>query len=311
MFREVLKIDPQLDSAAASNMERNLTSRFSKISKRFANGLGKAMITGGLVGAALGFVSKILNPLKETQEVINRMLSKSDDLVVNAAQFGTTAGKLLKLQSLGKATGLEPAALFMLISKFQNSVAEAKADPSKETSVRNFVDIPDTADAFFEFMQSLRRMNTDAQIIVQKEVFGEKQILKMSEFLNIAKPQQMFDEMGVGASTNYDKPLTHLSNLNSEKNKMAAGAEAWDFIAKAQQIDLEMVKAEANRNLVEMGRENLRIKEYETLKGVDNKLEELKFMGERVLTLLGKVVLYMEKFGPSRVLKGLIFGKGE
>jgi hypothetical protein len=40
------------------------------------------------------------------------------------------------------------------------------------------------AEAFFEFVQSMQNLTDTQKSLVQQEVFGERQILKVSEFLN-------------------------------------------------------------------------------------------------------------------------------
>src|SRR5687767_8200002 len=107
MFSEILKIIPQLDSGDLAKLESSLSGRFTRIAKKFGKGLGSILTGGGIAGLALGLIDKLLNPLKDVQEAIDRSLKDSDDLVTNAKQFDTTAGKLAKLVALGKSTGLE------------------------------------------------------------------------------------------------------------------------------------------------------------------------------------------------------------
>src|SRR4051812_42229231 len=101
MFTEILRIRPQLDNSDMNNMERTLTSRFGRVAKKFSAGLKAAVILGA--GAAL--LEKVLNPLNETREAIDRTLNKSSDLTTSAKQFGSTPGELLRLQGLAGAKG--------------------------------------------------------------------------------------------------------------------------------------------------------------------------------------------------------------
>lgn len=314
MFSEILKIKPQLDSSDANKMEQALTSRFSKISKKFAGGLGKAILGGGIAGLALGLVDKLLNPLKETQETIDRMLSKSDDIVTNAKQFGTTAGKLLKLQSLGAAAGLDPDALYMLMGKFQTSLAEAQADPEKATSVRNFVGRKDTSDAFFEFIQSLQKMEKGQQILVQQEVFGEKQILKMSDFLN-SDFAATLKEMRMRPSEAYTPRLEKAGGLNDRKDTLRAGLDAEDIYRKAGLVNDSMVTQQAARAALEMQRENERIKSYNSLASIEvtsaklvQGIEKATLELTRIATSLTGFNKWAQQFSISRGLRGIMGG---
>lgn len=164
----------------------------------------------------MALIDKLLNPLKEVQEAIDRSLSKGDDLATFAAQFNTTAGRLAKVQALGEASGLDAEGLRMLLVKFQTSLAEAAADKNKDTSVRAFAGRQDTLEAFFEFIQSLQKLNKGDQLRVQSEVFGERQILKASEFLNadFATLGKQFARFDTEKLTRAANKLANFSDLN-------------------------------------------------------------------------------------------------
>src|SRR5690606_31986576 len=123
---EILKIIPKIDAKDLKAMENTLSARFKKIAKGFGKGLASVIKGGGIAGIGLALIDKVLNPLKEVQDAIERTLKANDDVATNAKQFETTAGKLSKLIALGQATGLESEDLYKLISKFQGSVAGFK-----------------------------------------------------------------------------------------------------------------------------------------------------------------------------------------
>ena len=209
-------------------MEKSLTTRFGRIAKKFGKGLVATLTGGGVAGLALGLIDKLLNPLKETQEAIDRVLAQGDDVVTNAKQFNTTAGKLFKLQQLAKSTGLDASQLDLLITKFQTAVAEAEADPNKQSAVRQFVGEKDTAEGFFKFIQSLQRLDKNAQVRAQQEVFGEKQILKMADFLNtdFAKQSAL---IGGRSAEEFTPGLEKLGELNDLKDALAVKRENEDL----------------------------------------------------------------------------------
>lgn len=317
MFSEVLKIKPQLDSSDASKMERNLTQRFGKISKKFAKGLGAALLGGGVTGLALGLIEKLLNPLKETQETIDKMLKQGDDIVTNAKQFGTTAGKLFKLQQLAKSTGLDPDALFMAMNKFQVAVAEAKADPTKQTSVRKFVDKTDTADAFFEFIQGLQvlgKQDKGKELLVQQEVFGEKQILKMADFLQTDFSKQM-GKVGLLDSEAYTPSLEKLGGLNDRKDELAAGNEAIDMVNKASVINAGMIGQQAMQQSLQNQRETERISAYKQLADINRITETALAVLEKgaldlvkILSNSANLSSFASQLSVSRIFRGILGG---
>lgn len=343
MFKEILKIIPKLDDKDLAAMERALQSRFTRIAKNFGKGVMNVFKGGGIAGVALAFIDKLLNPLKETQEAIDRMLKSSDDIATNATQFNTTAGRLFKLVSLAKATGLDQDNLFQLINKFQNAVAEAKADPSKPSSVRNFVEREvvdpvtgqkrtengDTAEAFFEFIQALQKMDRNQQLLVQQQVFGEKQTLKMADFLQSMKGDSLAKIM---KTTGLDKvtseklttSIDKLANLNDLADALEAGRGVRDITAKAAVINEGMVRSKDKAERVALERENARIASYENLQAISTSVDKIMGMVENGIGLLGglitkltpmidKVTAAIDKFMKSPVVRGVRgwFGGGE
>jgi uncharacterized protein YidB (DUF937 family) len=312
MFSETLLIKPKLDSRDLNSMEASLTTRFGKIAKKFGKGLGAALTGGGVAGLALGLVDKLLNPLKETQEAIDRVLAQGDDIVTNAKQFGTTAGKLFRLQQLAKSTGLDEGSLAVLLQKFQASVAEAEADPNKQTSVRNFVGQSDMAEAFFEFIQSLQKMDKNQQVLVQQEVFGEKQILKMADFLqtDFGWQQQL---IGGPSSGELNKPLEHLGDLNDLKDVLAANRAMVDAVNKSKSINAGMVKLQDEMLRQDLARENRQVQSYKDLAAISIASAEIlnfiRDIGLKVTSMAVQLTNLLENVKAitnSRFIRGLL-----
>lgn len=318
MFKEILYIMPKLSSQALNEMDRALSGRFGKIAKKFGKGLLASLTGGGIAGLALGFIDKILNPLKETQEAIDRVLKQGDDVVTNAKQFGTTAGKLFRLQKIAQSTGLEEGSLNMLLEKFQTAVAEATADPTKATSVRQFVGSKDMAEAFFEFIQSLQKMTKEQQILVQQEVFGEKQILKMADFLqtDFAKQAKI---LGGPSSEQLTPSIEKLGDLNDLKDALQARRELSDVITKSKTINEGMVRSADERARLDLEKENKQIKSYQDLAAISNASNELLNLGKEALLGVTSLVVKVtdlsnnvRKLTDSKAVRGMmkLFGGG-
>jgi hypothetical protein len=312
MFKEILQIQPKLAPNDLNQMERQLNGRFSRVAKRFGGGLMTALKGGGIVGAAIGLVDKILNPLKETQDAIDKTLKMSDDVVTNAKQFNTTAGKLFRLQQIAKSTGLDEGSLDVLITKFQTAVAEAAADPSKRTSVRQFVGQKDSAEAFFQFIQSLQKLDRNQQLLVQQEVFGEKQVLKMADFLStdFAKQTKL---IGGPTSAQLDPGLQKLGDLNDLKDVLEARRNLNDTFAKSARINEGMVRSQDVQEKLALDRENKQIQSYANLANISNASNEiLNFAREAALNITGLVVKVtdlannVKKLTESRAAKGIM-----
>lgn len=308
-------------------MQNSLQSRFTKLTKSFGKGLVAALKGGGIAGIALGLIDKLLNPLKEVQEAIDRTLHTSDDLATNAKQFNTSTGKLAKLVTLAKATGLDEQSLFTLITKFQTAVAQAKADPKDPNvnSVRNFVDQKDTAEAFFGFITQLQKMDKNQQLLVQTQVFGEKQILKMAEFLQqgaagfeqVAKLTGIDKVTAASAGAKIDKNA-QLSDLS---DALKAGREFQDLQNKSAIINESMIRNMDKNERIALERENQRIKSYNDLAALSQTAEKIFALVDQGVALVGSLVTkvlpfidtatdFIKKFVKSPMMRGVrgLFG---
>lgn len=312
MWKEVLWLQPKLNAAEMSGLERALNSRFARVAKKFGKGITAVFTGGGIAALGLSLVDKLLNPLKETQEAIDRTLKSSDDIVTNAKQFGTTAGKLFRLQQLAKSTGLDENSLDVLLTKFQGAVAEAEADKTKETSVRNFVGEKDMAEAFFEFIQSLQKMERNEQVRVQQEVFGEKQVLKMADFLQTDFRDQT-RRLGGPTASQLTPGLEKLAGLNDEKDILSARMTVADTFKKAQLINADMVKMQAEAEQRALNKENANIQGYKDLANISAGADQiLKLLNDGLLKLaeIGSSATTMAKtaseMSASRIMRGII-----
>lgn len=325
MFSEVLKIIPKLDPKDLNKMQQLLQARFTKIAKGFGKGLLNVIKGAGIAGLALSLIDKLLNPLKETQEAIDRMLKSSDDIATNANQFNTSTGRLFKLVQLAKATGLDQDNLFQLITKFQTAVAEARANPSQPSAVRNYVDQEDTAQAFFEFIQALQSMEKNQQVLVQQSVFGEKQILRMADFLQTDFARK-FGEVGLDkvSSQKLTQSIEKMANLNDLADALEARRETQDVLTKSGVITESMIRARDKSAKIALERENQQIANYNNLAAISQTTDKIMGLVEQGIGLLGglinklvpavdKIVMAVDKFMKTPMVRGVksLFGGKE
>lgn len=257
MLTEVLKIQPKLDNNELNQMERSLGSRFSRIAKGFGRGLKIASIAA--LGAAV--LDKLVNPLQEVKAAIDRTLGQADDIVTNARQFGTTTENLLKIRSLGNVRGLSNENIDMLLTKFQGAVAQASLNPNDpaNSAVKNYVGQKDTALAFYNFITQLQKMDKNQQVLVQQQVFGEKQVLKMAEFLQDTGFQESaasLKKVDFGAVAKAAENIAGLADKN-EANKTVRGLQ--DIIGKSKVINGGTVANINKSEIATLNRENERI----------------------------------------------------
>lgn len=327
MLTDILKIIPKMDSSDLKKLEDQLQGRFTKISKKFGQGLMSVLKGGGIAGLALGLIDKLLNPLQQVQESIDRMLKTSDDLATQANQFNTSSGKLFKLVQIGKSAGLDQEGLFTLITKFQTAVAQAKADPNDQSvsAVRNFTNEKDTALNFFNFIQSLQKLDRNQQLLVQQQVFGEKQIGKMSEFLNLDFAQQ-FKATGLDkvSSEKFTKANDKLAKLSDLADILKVKNENQDLINKAGVINESMIRQRAKSDALALEKENLQIKSYNDLAAISDTVSKIMLIVEQGVGLIGKLINmvtpfinqatdFMQKFLKSPLMRGVrgLFGGGK
>lgn len=317
MYNEVLNFKPQLDPSDLRKMEKSLASRFAAVTKKFGKGLLAGLTGGGLAGVGLSILERMLNPLKETQDAIDRTLKTAGDVVSNANQFGTTAGRLYRLQALAGTKGLDPGELYAALGKFQTAVAEARIDPTKPTAVRQFVGIQDTAEGFYEFIQALQKLPKDLQIAAQQEIFGEKAILRLADFLN-SNQRELADDANLPDSTRLDFALKKGDRMSTMAQMLEARRNAEDMIrklgvGKGGLINEGMVTARDAQLRAELEKENNRIANYQNLMKIEQTssailglLEKsgLKILNE-ILGVLKNASSIIDKIPGLRALKGL------
>ncbi len=304
MFKEILKIQPQLDEASASAMERQLSTRFKRVAKSFGGGLLNVIKGGGIAGSVIGLLERILNPIQQVQESINGFLAQSDDLVTFGKEFNTDPGKLAKLVALSKSTGLDQDTLFQMINKFHGAIAEAKADPTKQSAVRQFVNIPDTADAFFEFIQSLHGMtDSNKKLLAQNEVFGERNTLKMSDFINETNWKGILETMRALPSEQYSRRIKPAGGLNDLRDTLAGGRYLRNIVDTGDTVHEGMVYAEDRRERESDDRMRTRMGEYKTLDALQEGFDKIGNYFEQILTQSAKG--WTEVIGIGSIIKSL------
>lgn len=298
MLTEVLKIQPKLDNNELNQMERQLGSRFSRIAKGFGRGLKLASVAA--LGAAV--LDKLINPLNEVKAAIERTLGKADDIVTNARQFNTTTENLLKVRSLGNVRGLSNENVDLLLTKFQGAVAQASGDPTnpQNSAVANYVGEKDTAVAFYNFITQLQKMDKNQQVLIQQQVFGEKQVLKMAEFIQDVG----FKESAASLKkVNFAKAATaaeYIAGLADKNEANKTVRELNDLSGKARVLDNGVVSNVNRSEINNLNRENARIGRSAQMFTAEERMAEIQDNLEKLTNdILTKLPIVMD------ALKGL------
>lgn len=318
MFKEILQIVPQMTSSDLNKMESSLSKRFSGIARKFGSGLKAALIGGGVTALAVGVIDKLLNPLKEVQETMDKLLGRSSDLKSFAQQFGSSSGNLFKLEQMAGAQGLSSEGLRTLLLKFQTAVVNTKADPSQPSAVRNFLNEPDMAEGFLKFVQGLNMLSADQKEYAEVMVFGERRILEASKFLGTKDFGALANNIGVGGGTNdYTKKINSSAALNDYNKTLQSRNDTAVFMA-------ELAKTQGNHGtgIVDLMNKRAQVgyeKEIDGL-GAIKPLLKMQIAADKISADLEKGFLTLSQHLPgiakalddiadSRLIKGLVKGK--
>lgn len=278
MFNEILKITPKLDGAGLNSLESGLNRRFAKVAKKFGGGILSALKGGGAVAIVTTLVDKVLNPLQAVQEALDKTLHTGEDIASQAKEFNSSAGNIARLQAFGKASNLDPELLRLLLVKFQGAAAQAVLHPENPSVVSNYKNRPDTAEAFFEFIQARQKLNPTQKSLVDQELFGERIVGRTSEFLeqNFARTNQ-----AIGGPSSQE--------LTSSINKNAAVAHGGRILEASRFLDDIKDKSKAvNLGQVISLDKNARFQNARDTKNLSNfdRLERLQLAGERIASQL-------------------------
>lgn len=280
MFSEIVKLIPAVDQSALRRMFQTLNQRFSSVTKKFGDGLKNAFRFGADFSLVSQFVSKLLNPLQKAEEVITRVLQKGDNAVTNAQELGTDPGKLLRLQAVAQAKGVDPETLQMLLQKFQAALATeqeaAKLPGAKPGLLHQFIGEKDTAAAFFDFVQSLSALGkTDKsrQTVVETQIFGEKIRGKASEFFNSNDFADVLKQLPTS------KVLSEAANktnaLSDKADLLTAVRESQDFVTKSGLMNESQINAIDQSKQIDQKGENENLKRFDALKSTSIAVQEL------------------------------------
>lgn len=274
MWEEILKIIPKIDAATLSKMEKTLSNRFARAAKSLGKGLIATLAGGGIIGSILAIAEKILNPLKEVQETIEKLLESSRGIVENAKQFGAQSGELFRLQKMAQASGMAPEELNQLLVKYQAAVAQAKADPSKDTSVRRYANDKDMVASFFQFIQSLNTLPAQKQVLVEQEVFGEKQTLRVAEFLR-TDFDKLSKQMNLLPAEMYTKRLDKDSDLAKMATVLQAKGETNSFVKNSDAMNAKIIADRDAARQREADKETRRLQSYDSLAAVEKTTDSI------------------------------------
>ncbi len=322
MFTEVVKLIPQVDRAGLNGMFNDLNGRFGKVARKFGDGMRNALKFGGIATIATALIAKLLNPLQHAEEVIDRILHKGDDAVTNATELGTTPGKLLRLEHLGLAKGVDADTMRGLLGKFQGALAkeqeaaaapariqqklanetdpskrqeliaqleQAKVEQAKGGQLHQFIGIKDTAEAFFAFIQSVQKLEPAQKTVVQRDIFGERIRGKGAGLFNATDLTEVLNKLP--SADALTAAATKANELSGKKNLLDSIREAKTFVNETGQVNDQQINDIAASKDLQDQKDAKDLKNFDAIKTAALAMERLSLKLENFVTELGTNLL--------------------
>ena len=302
MMNAVLKIKPQLDQGEAKKMERSLFDRFKNIGKSVKKTL-KDVVSGGLLGFAIGLAQNMLSPIEEVENRIKGILDKAGDFREMADDFGTSAGKLRQLETLGLISGLKPENLKAMMVSFRNAVDEAQSKiakgealDDKSSLVKNFAGSEDMAEAFFQFVQSLRTLQSQQRQDVERSLFGSVQRGASQRFIDNAGTMRGPQGYVNPRIAQFDKAIDKLSDLDNKYLVGKFSQENRELLNNGSTLNGDIINKMLAYENRQKAKELDQLKAYDDLNKARQTVEELTKVMDALTKGLTSLVGYLGDF---------------
>lgn len=319
MFQEVLRIKPVLEPAATAKMETTLSQRFKRVTKSFGAGL-KAVVTGTALGIGLNILAKILNPITELEDRLNTLLGKGKNILDQSDRFGTSSGKLARLQVVGERLGVSPEDLGKLMEKYAEAIETGREeikkplkDQSDATKIlsKDFLQEKDIAESFFKFIQSLKFVtDQDQRKKIEKEVLGESLFGFKRRFTDADFTKEFKTVPDTGT---LGKAVGNVAATDEELRIKRVNRETQDFLKNANTLGPGTVNA---ISALEQKRSDKDNKDFSNInqmavaaRGLEESMALLQKPLQQLQTGIANLVTFTEQLSKSRWFRNIIGSK--
>jgi hypothetical protein len=146
-------------------MEQSLATRFTRVASRFGSGL-KTAFKSLVLGASLGLINRLLNPINELDQKIKGLLHQGADLTELSQRFGTTPGQLKQVEAIAGSFKITPEKFREMLEKYADSVEKAREElgnPLEQKSAATLILGPlaekkDILQSFLGFLKKLKEV---------------------------------------------------------------------------------------------------------------------------------------------------------
>lgn len=295
----------QGDTSSMQKMEKDLNGRFTKIAKRFGQGLqkaGKMLKFGAFAATAAGIISQILNPLQEINTALDAILAKSGNIKDQADAMNTSVGLYAALQSAAAAKGVDEAQFNLMGNRVMELIGQAKTGDND--LLKNYANESDMAVALYKVVSALKQMGPGAERTrMASEIFGQRVTGRMAALLNdgFDEPlKRVLDGLNIA---DLQKAILGLDSKGDLQDVLRQRLNLRDLINKDKVITSAAIYNQNDMEKQRLNRENLLLKQYKDLAQMSNSMEELKNAILQyvlpIMPLLAKGVKYfVETLGP-------------
>lgn len=313
MMSAILKVKPQIDQNDAKKMERSLFDRFKNVGKTVKKTL-KDVVSGGLLGFAVGLAQNMLSPIEAVEDKIKAMLDKAGEFKDMADDFNTSAGNMRQLELFGLMSGLKNENLKAMMTSFRSAIDETqermlRKEPldEKQSIVKNFVGEKDIAEGFFKFVQSLRQIDGPRRELIERSLFGGVQYGGAKRFIDnagVIHGPQGYVNPRIGQ---FNKATDKLSDLGDRYNEGKFSQESREILNYGSNMNKGYIDKMLAYEARQKAKDQRQLKAYDDLAAAREAIDKLNGIMEKLtegltalVVKLGELVTWLQKQTWSR-----------
>lgn len=293
----LIQIQPQVSASDGARMEKDLNSRFANVSKKFGSHLGnsiKNVAKIGLLAVGAAVTGAVLtNPFERINEDLNKTLEKFDNTATRAAEFGVSSGKFFQAQLVAQTVGLD---LDMILARFSEGLNRARS--GEDPTLKNFLGEKDIIDSFFNFSETLRKLDATARNKVVEDVFGSKLGLRIAELLQTDLLERKKVVSGGRSEGDFTRMVDHVAGVEEAQAIGRAKLSADELFQKGSLITKEVVSSQLALEKEKQNIESIRLTQFDFYAKLSLTQDQALFkLNEISSSITQTIIPRAEKFG--------------
>lgn len=188
-----LKIVPQLSASDAAKTEQQMNGRYKKVAKTFGQemdkqhektadkftvemkkGFSKVKAAWIAVAGAIATVAGAImaNPFNETDQKLNDILNKFDNISTRAKQWGVDSGRYWLLNQVGLAADVPEGGIDQMLLRIADRLDAART--GEDPTLKNYLDQGDIIDVAYKLFQTWRQMAPVERAASMADILGAR-----------------------------------------------------------------------------------------------------------------------------------------